>query len=131
MARWFRPPATSRFLSATDKISCATRQLRDSLIPKYSTLVYDGFWFAPEREALQALVTETQRDVTGVVRLKLYKGNIIIAGRKSPKSLYDPQIATMETVASTYDQGDATGFIRLNTLRLKVRAALKTKGKGD
>ena len=106
-------------------------QLRDSLIPQYSTLVYDGFWFAPEREALQALVTETQRDVTGVVRLKLYKGNIIIAGRKSPKSLYDPQIATMEAVASTYDQGDATGFIRLNALRLKVRAALKTKGKGD
>ena len=106
-------------------------QLRDSLIPKYSTLVYDGFWFAPEREALQALVTETQRDVTGVVRLKLYKGNIIIAGRKSPKGLYDPQIATMEAVASTYDQGDATGFIRLNALRLKVRAALKTKGKGD
>jgi argininosuccinate synthase len=106
-------------------------QLRDSLIPKYSTLVYDGFWFAPEREALQALVTETQRDVTGVVRLKLYKGNIIIAGRKSPKSLYDPQIATMEAVASTYDQGDATGFIRLNALRLKIRAALKTKGKGD
>jgi argininosuccinate synthase len=105
--------------------------LRDSLIPKYSTLVYDGFWFAPEREALQALVTETQRDVTGFVRLKLYKGNIIIAGRKSPKSLYDPQIATMEAVASTYDQGDATGFIRLNALRLKVRAALKAKGKGD
>ena len=106
-------------------------QLRDSLIPQYSTLIYDGFWFAPEREALQAFVTETQRDVTGVVRLKLYKGNIIIAGRKSPKSLYDPQIATMEAVASTYDQGDATGFIRLNALRLKVRAALKTKGKGD
>ena len=105
--------------------------LRDSLIPKYSTLIYDGFWFAPEREALQALVTETQRDVTGFVRLKLYKGNIIIAGRKSPKSLYDPQIATMEAVASTYDQGDATGFIRLNALRLKVRAALKAKGKGD
>ena len=106
-------------------------QLRDSLIPKYSTLVYDGFWFAPEREALQALVTETQRDVTGVVRLKLYKGNIIIASRKSPKSLYDPQIATMEAVASAYDQDDATGFIRLNALRLKVRAALKTKRKGD
>ena len=105
--------------------------LRDSLIPKYSTLVYDGFWFSPEREALQALVTETQRDVTGVVRLTLYKGNIIIAGRKSPKSLYDPQIATMEAVVSTYDQGDATGFIRLNALRLKVRAALKAKGKGD
>ncbi len=106
--------------------------LRDSLIPKYSALIYNGFWFSPEREALQALVTETQRDVTGVVRLKLYKGNIIVAGRKSPKSLYDPKIATMEDEASirqrtdspwrTYDQGDATGFIRLNALRLKVRA---------
>jgi len=107
--------------------------LRDSLIPKYSSLVYNGFWFSPEREALQALVTETQRDVTGVVRLKLYKGNIIVAGRKSPKSLYDPKIATMEGDESirqrtdspwrTYDQSDATGFIRLNALRLKVRAA--------
>jgi argininosuccinate synthase len=105
--------------------------LRDSLIPKYSELVYNGFWFSPEREALQALVTETQRDVTGVVRLKLYKGNIIVAGRKSPKSLYDPKIATMEGEKSTYDQGDATGFIRLNALRLRVRAALKSKGRGD
>jgi argininosuccinate synthase len=105
--------------------------LRDSLIPKYSTLVYNGFWFSPEREALQALVNETQRDVTGVVRLKLYKGNIIVAGRKSPKSLYDPRIATMEGTASAYDQGDATGVIRLNALRLKVRAALKAKGRGD
>src|SRR5712671_3491039 len=74
--------------------------LRDSLIPKYSTLVYNGFWFSPERFALQALVTETQRDVSGTVRLKLYKGNIIVAGRKSPKSLYDPKIATMEGDAS-------------------------------
>jgi argininosuccinate synthase len=115
--------------------------LRDSLIPKYSALIYNGFWFSPEREALQAFVTETQRDVTGVVRLKLYKGNIIVAGRKSPKSLYDPKIATMEDEESIrhgtdsqwrrYDQGDATGFIRLNALRLKVRAALKSKGKGD
>jgi argininosuccinate synthase len=115
--------------------------LRDSLIPKYSALVYNGFWFSPEREALQALVTETQRNVTGVVRLKLYKGNIIVAGRKSPQSLYDPKIATMEGDESirqrtnlpgrTYDQSDATGFIRLNALRLKVRAALKSKGKGD
>src|ERR1700736_6512412 len=100
--------------------------LRDSLIPKYSSLVYNGFWFSPEREALQALVTETQRDVTGLVRLKLYKGNIIVAGRKSPKSLYDPRIATMEGEKSTYNQGDATGFIRLNALRLKVRATLKS-----
>ena len=96
--------------------------LRDSLIPKYSELVYNGFWFSPEREALQALVVETQRNVTGVVRLKLYKGNIIVARRKSPKSLYDRKIATMEGEKSAYDQGDATGFIRLNALRLKLRA---------
>lgn len=103
--------------------------LRDSLVPKYSTLVYNGFWFSPEREALQALVTETQKNVTGLVRLKLYKGNIIVAGRKSPKSLYDPEIATMEGDTSTYDQSDATGFIRLNALRLRARAALKSSTK--
>ena len=98
-------------------------QSSGAFIPKYSELVYNGFWFSPERDALQALVTETQRDVSGTIRLKLYKGNIIVAGRKSPKSLYDPQIATMEgTDASTYDQSDATGFIRLNALRLKLRA---------
>ena len=96
--------------------------LRDSLIPKYAELVYNGFWFSPEREALQALITETQRDVSGLVRLKLYKGNIIVAGRKSPKSLYDPRIATMEGEGSAFDQTDATGFIRLNALRLKLRA---------
>jgi argininosuccinate synthase len=97
--------------------------LRDSLIPKYSALVYNGFWFSPEREALQTLVTETQRDVTGLVRLKLYKGNIIVAGRKSPESLYDAKIATMEGEGvEKYDQGDASGFIRLSGLRLKVRA---------
>lgn len=105
--------------------------LRDSLIPKYSELVYNGFWFAPERHALQALVTQTQRDVTGVVRLKLYKGNIIVAGRRSPKSLYDPQVATMERGgADAYNQSDATGFIRLNALRLKVRAAISEKPVG-
>jgi argininosuccinate synthase len=99
--------------------------LRDSLIPKYSELVYNGFWFSPEREALQALITETQRDVSGLVRLKLYKGSVIVAGRKSPKSLYDPKIATMEGDDSAYDQSDATGFIRLNALRLRLRAASK------
>ncbi|HJT81811.1 MAG TPA: argininosuccinate synthase [Chthoniobacterales bacterium] len=101
--------------------------LRDSLIPKYSELVYNGYWFAPEREALQALVTETQRNVSGVVRLKLYKGNVIVAGRKSDRSLYNPDIATMEGTASAYDQTDATGFIRLNALRLKLRAAIDQK----
>lgn len=95
--------------------------LRDSLIPKYASLVYNGFWFAPERDALQALVTESQKNVTGTVRVKLYKGNIIAAGRKSPVSLYNPHIATMEAdPTKAYDQGDATGFIRLNGLRLKV-----------
>ena len=97
-------------------------QPSDAFIPKSSEFVYNGFWFSPEREALQALITETQRDVTGVARLKLYKGNIIAAGRKSPKSLYDPNIATMEHDASAFDQSDATGFIRLNALRLKLRA---------
>lgn len=97
--------------------------LRDSLIPKYSELVYYGFWFAPEREALQALVTESQKNVSGTVRLKLYKGNLITAGRKSPLSLYNPHIATMEAdPTQAYNQSDATGFINLNALRLKVGA---------
>jgi argininosuccinate synthase len=97
--------------------------LRDSLVPKYSELVYYGFWFSPERLALQALVTESQKNVTGTVKLKLYKGNIITAGRKSPVSLYNPHIATMESDATkAYDQDDATGFIRLNALRLRVAA---------
>lgn len=99
--------------------------LRDSLISKYSELVYNGFWFAPERLALQALVTESQKNVSGVVRLKLYKGNVIGAGVQSPVSLYNPDIATMEADPSqAYDQGDATGFIRLNALRLKVSAGV-------
>ncbi len=103
--------------------------LRDSLIPKYSTLVYNGFWFAPEREALQALVEETQKNVTGTVRVKLYKGNVIAAGVKSPVSLYNPHIATMEAdPTQAYDQGDATGFIRLNALRLKVESQVATDG---
>jgi len=95
--------------------------LRDGLIPKYSTLVYNGFWFAPERLALQSLVSESQKNVTGTVRVRLYKGNILAAGRRSPVSLYRPEIATMEAdPTQAYNQGDATGFIRLNALRLKV-----------
>ncbi|MGA2863936.1 MAG: argininosuccinate synthase [Verrucomicrobiota bacterium] len=97
--------------------------LRDSLIPRYAELVYYGYWFSPERLALQALVTESQKNITGSVRLKLYKGNLMVAGRKSPLSLYNPAIATMEADPTrAYDQGDATGFIRLNALRLKVAA---------
>jgi len=95
--------------------------LRDSLIPKYAELVYYGFWFAPEREALQALVDKSQECVSGTVRLKLYKGNIVTCGRKSKFSLYDPHVASMEGVKSWYNQSDATGFIRLNGLRLRAR----------
>jgi len=95
--------------------------LRDSLITKYAELVYYGFWFAPEREAMQALVDESQLHVTGTVRLKLYKGNIITCGRKSKYSLYDMNVASMEGVKSWYNQSDATGFIRLNGLRLRAR----------
>jgi argininosuccinate synthase len=97
--------------------------LRDSLIPKYAALVYNGFWFSPERDALQALVTESQKFVSGEVRLKLYKGNIMPAGRKSVQSLYDEAIATMEKdPTQSYNQNDATGFISLNALRLKASA---------
>src|SRR3984957_11121150 len=102
--------------------------IRDSLIPRYAELVYYGYWFAPERLALQALVEESQKNVTGTVRLKLYKGNIIVAGRKSPVSLYNPHIATMEAdPTKAYNQDDATGFIRLNALRLKVAAKVQKK----
>ena len=104
--------------------------LRDGLIPKYSTLVYNGFWFAPERLALQAFITESQKNVTGTVRVRLYKGNILAAGRKSPVSLYRPDIATMEAdPTQAYDQGDATGFIRLNALRLKVASKVEASAK--
>ncbi|MSU37083.1 MAG: argininosuccinate synthase [Pedosphaera sp.] len=97
--------------------------LRDSLIPKYAALVYNGFWYAPERLALQALVTESQRNVSGTVRVKLYKGGIYTAGRKSAQSLYNPAIATMEAdPTKAYNQDDATGFIRLNGLRLRVNS---------
>jgi argininosuccinate synthase len=97
--------------------------LRDSLIPKYAELVYYGFWYAPEREALQALIDRSQEKVAGTVRLKLYKGNVMTCGRKSAVSLYDPHIASMEGVRSAYNQSDAAGFIRLNSLRLVARHA--------
>ncbi len=95
--------------------------LRDSLIPRYGQLIYNGFWFSPEREALQAFIDKSQDTVTGTVRLKLYKGNVITAGRKSPLSMYDEHVASMEGVLSDYQPEDAGGFIRLNGLRLKMR----------
>ena len=94
--------------------------LRDSLIPKYSELIYYGYWFSPERQVMQDLVDKSQKGVTGTVRLKLYKGNCLVVGRKSPESLYNSQLATFEA-EKIYDQRDAEGFIKLNALRLKLR----------
>jgi len=96
--------------------------LRDSLIPRYAELIYYGFWFAPEREALQALIDKSQEKISGTVRLKLYKGGITTVGRKSPFSLYDDKVASMEGDESDYQPEDAGGFIRLNGLRLKERS---------
>src|SRR5216684_2315342 len=95
--------------------------LRDSLVPRYAEMIYYGFWFSPEREALQGLVDQVQRDVTGTVRLKLYKGTVTVAGRKSPRSLYRTDFVTFEA-DQVYRQRDAEGFINLNALRLKIRA---------
>jgi len=100
--------------------------MRDGLMPRYAELVYQGYWYAPEREMLQTLVDESQKNVTGTARLKLYKGNVITVGRKSPVSLYDPEIATFEA-DTVYNQADATGFIRLNALRLRVGARVNAK----
>jgi len=96
--------------------------LRDSLISRYAEMVYYGYWFAPEREMLQIAIDDAQKNVTGTARLKLYKGNVTVAGRKSPKTLYNPQVATFEA-GGDYRQADAEGFIRLNALRLRLRAA--------
>ena len=101
--------------------------LRDSLVPRYAEMIYYGFWFTPEREALQRLLDQVQRDVTGTVRLKLYKGTVSVAGRKSPRSLYRTDFATFEA-DRVYRQKDAEGFINLNALRLKIRA-LRDRGR--
>jgi argininosuccinate synthase len=100
--------------------------LRDSLIPKYAEMIYYGYWFSPEREMLQGAIDSIQKNVTGTVRLKLYKGNCIVAGRKSPQSLYNPDLATFEA-EKVYNQKDAEGFIRLNALRLKVSNIVQGK----
>jgi argininosuccinate synthase len=95
--------------------------LKDELMPRYAELIYNGYWFSPEREMLQAAIDHTQQVVNGDVRLKLYKGNVLVVGRRSAtNSLFDESIATFEEDAGAYDQGDATGFIRLNALRLRV-----------
>ncbi len=94
--------------------------LRDSLIPRYAEMIYYGYWFAPEREMLQAAIDESQKNVTGTVRLKLYKGNVMVVGRKSDRTLYSPEVASFDE-SGEYQQADAEGFIRLNSLRLRIR----------
>jgi argininosuccinate synthase len=101
--------------------------LKDELMPKYAELVYYGFWFAPEREMLQAAIDRSQEFVSGEVRLKLYKGNVIVVGRESPYSLYDQDLVTFEEGAVAYDHRDAAGFIRLNALRLRTLGQRKKK----
>ncbi|HTU01269.1 MAG TPA: argininosuccinate synthase [Candidatus Sulfotelmatobacter sp.] len=103
--------------------------LRDSLVPRFAELVYYGYWYSPEMEVLCATLNESQRPVTGTARLKLYKGNCDVVGRKAPVSLYDPAVATFEA-DEVYRQADATGFIRLNALRLRIRAQAQARARG-
>jgi argininosuccinate synthase len=104
--------------------------IRDGLVPRYAEMIYYGYWFSPEREMLQSLIDETQKNITGMVRLKLYKGNCTVVGRKSDRSLYDTDFATFES-EEVYNQKDAEGFIRLSALRLKIAELMRRKrGKG-
>ena len=98
--------------------------LRDELMPKYASLIYNGLWFSPEREMLQSLIDESQKNVSGEVKVKLYKGNCSLVGRRSPKSIYSEGIVTFEA-GNNYDQKDADGFIKLNALRLQQRKRVK------
>jgi argininosuccinate synthase len=102
--------------------------LKDSIMPRYAELIYNGFWFSPERRMLQALIDTSQASVTGTVRLKLYKGNVIVTGRDSPNSLYSTRMVTFEDDAGAYNQQDAAGFIKLNSLRLRLGAAIGRRG---
>ncbi len=102
--------------------------LKDSLMPRYAELIYNGFWFSPERRMLQALIDTSQNSVTGSVRLKLYKGNVTVIGRDSPNSLYSTRMVTFEDDAGAYNQQDAAGFIKLNALRLRLGAAIGRRG---
>ncbi|HBF91321.1 MAG TPA: argininosuccinate synthase [Hyphomonas atlantica] len=124
----YETPGGTILLTAHRGIEQATldkgaAHLKDELMPRYAELIYNGFWFAPEREMLQALIDKSQEKVAGEVRLVLYKGNVIVSGRRSPYSLYDDLLVTFEDDGGAYDQKDAEGFIRLNALRLRTLAA--------
>jgi argininosuccinate synthase len=101
--------------------------LKDELMPKYAELIYNGFWFSPERELLQGLIDKSQEKVSGQVRVKLYKGNVAVVGRESVYSLYDQELVTFEEGAVAYDHRDAAGFIKLNALRLRTLAKRERK----
>lgn len=103
--------------------------LKDELMPRYASLIYNGFWWSPERKMLQTMIDVSQANVSGKVYIKLYKGNVVVQGRESAQSLFDPTIATFEDDAGAYNQADAAGFIRLNALRMRIGARLKTKKK--
>jgi argininosuccinate synthase len=108
-------------------LDAGSMHLKDALMPRYAGLIYNGFWFSPEREMLQALIDKSQEHVSGTVRMKLYKGNATVIGRESPMALYDQDLVTFEEGSSSYSQRDAAGFIRLNALRLRVAAKRNRK----
>lgn len=124
----YETPAGTVMLKAHRAIESITldrevAHLKDELMPKYASLIYNGYWWSPERKMLQTMIDESQKFVNGVVRVKLYKGNVIIVGRKSDDSLFDENIATFEDDGGAYDQKDAGGFIKLNALRLRIAAS--------
>ena len=128
----YETPAGTIMLRAHRAIESLTldreaAHLKDDLMPRYASLVYNGYWWSPERRLLQTLIDESQQHVNGTVRVKLYKGNVLVAGRRSPDSLFDPAIATFEDDAGAYNQADASGFIRLNALRLRLLAGRDRK----
>ena len=105
--------------------------LKDELMPRYAKLVYNGYWFAPEREVMQTMIDQSQQVVNGQVKLKLYKGNVTVLGRRSENSLYDETIATFEDDGGAYQQRDAEGFIKLNALRMRVAASKGRRRSSD
>jgi argininosuccinate synthase len=128
----YETPGGSVMLKAHRAIESITldrevAHLKDELMPRYASLIYNGYWWSPEREMLQQMIDASQAGVNGTVRIKLYKGNVIVAGRKSDNSLFDADIATFEDDAGKYDQKDAEGFIKLNALRLRIAARMKGK----
>ena len=118
---------TTRRAMESITLDRGAQHTKDEMMPRYAELVYNGFWFSPEREMLQAAIDSCRDAVNGVVRVKLYKGNVIVTGRQSPNSLYNADLVTFEEGSVDYNHGDAHGFIRLNALRLRVRQMIRTK----